>query len=271
MPKTKKVDKLAELKARLQELRSVSPPSDSARKRFRRDIDAIVSELQDISRGHDPVERPTSVFDPTVPSIAGRMIALTLIAQDRQPLGAARKFYGSGVYAVFYRGEFEAYAPISRTEHPIYVGKADPASAHAKDPTSQGTKLWERLKEHAGSIRNTVNLDISDFDCRFLVVASGWQRAAEDYLINVFSPVWNNISYGIGKHGDAATTRSNRRSPWDTMHPGRKWATPTAEDQRSLQQIEGALAEHFRVEPPLRSRDEIIARLLDDMKQKRPG
>ncbi len=38
---------------------------------------------------------------------------------------------------------------------------------------------------------------------------------------------WNSevgICYGFGKHGDSAETRSNTRSPWDTLHPGRKWA-----------------------------------------------
>ena len=30
---------------------------------------------------------------------------------------------------------------------------------------------------------------------------------------------------GFGKHGDSAATRTNTRSPWDTLHPGRPWAT----------------------------------------------
>lgn len=28
----------------------------------------------------------------------------------------------------------------------------------------------------------------------------------------------------MSKHGDAATTRANKRSPWDVVHPGRLWA-----------------------------------------------
>ena len=36
------------------------------------------------------------------------------------------------------------------------------------------------------------------------------------------------LVFGIGKHGDAPTARTNRRSPWDTLHPARAWAT-TAE------------------------------------------
>ena len=30
---------------------------------------------------------------------------------------------------------------------------------------------------------------------------------------------------GFGKHGDSYSTRPNRRSAWDTLHPGRPWAT----------------------------------------------
>ena len=28
----------------------------------------------------------------------------------------------------------------------------------------------------------------------------------------------------MSKHGDAAVTRKNKRSPWDVVHPGRDWA-----------------------------------------------
>ena len=28
----------------------------------------------------------------------------------------------------------------------------------------------------------------------------------------------------MSKHGDAASTRRNKRSPWDVVHPGRVWA-----------------------------------------------
>lgn len=28
----------------------------------------------------------------------------------------------------------------------------------------------------------------------------------------------------MSKHGDAASTRRNKRSPWDVVHPGREWA-----------------------------------------------
>ncbi|MBM4094762.1 MAG: Eco29kI family restriction endonuclease [Planctomycetes bacterium] len=57
----------------------------------------------------------------------GTLIANTLLAQPRRPLKDVPRFYGSGVYALYYRGDFDAYRPIANTETPIYVGKADPA------------------------------------------------------------------------------------------------------------------------------------------------
>jgi hypothetical protein len=46
--------------------------------------------------------------------------------------------YGAGVYALYYNGTFDAYAPLSRTEQPIYVGKAHPKDVAAKDGVGQG-------------------------------------------------------------------------------------------------------------------------------------
>ena len=62
------------------------------------------------------------------------------------------------------------------------------------------------------------------------------------------------ICYGFGKHGDAAKTRANRRSPWDTLHPGRKWATTAhnVPNDKSVNQILSEIAEHFVKFPPIR-------------------
>ncbi|NEK66135.1 MAG: Eco29kI family restriction endonuclease, partial [Xanthomonas perforans] len=59
-------------------------------------------------------------------------MALALVAQDRVPLARIARTYGSGVYAIYYHGDHPAYAAVSGTETPIYVGKADPKSADAR-------------------------------------------------------------------------------------------------------------------------------------------
>jgi hypothetical protein len=200
----------------------------SERKQLRETIERTIAALQRTLSGLDPIRQPTHVLDPSDPDVIGKLIADTLLVQPRHKLSEVSKFYGSGVYAIYYTGAFHAYDLITGTDKPIYVGKADPATSDAVSPSSQGIRLWRRLQDHRKTISAaTMTLDIRDFDCRFLVVKSAWQGTAETYLIDRFKPVWNNevgICYGFGKHGDAAKTRSNTRSPWDTLHPGRRWA-----------------------------------------------
>jgi Eco29kI-like restriction endonuclease len=101
-----------------------------------------------------------------------------------------------------------------------------------------------------------------------LVVQSGLQKAAEDYLINLFHPVWNaDICYGLGKHGDAATTRANLRSPWDTLHPGRKWAGASREG-KPPDAIRQDVADHLERHPLYKSIDEILAKFYEQLKQR---
>lgn len=59
------------------------------------------------------------------------------------------------------------------------------------------------------------------------------------------------VCFGIGKHGDNPTTRANKRSPWDTMHPGREWAEATTRDQASRATITGKISVHFSAHPPI--------------------
>ena len=239
--------------------------------RARGRLEEIARTLASASEKLDSTRRPASVFDPSNPALVGRFIALTMIAQDRVPLSTLEKFYGAGVYAIYYVGPFATYRAISKKEHPIYVGKADPTDDKATNAMQQGTKLWARLNEHKKSISKAPSLDLNDFECRFLVVASGWQKAAEEYLIRLFRPIWNNeinLVFGIGKHGDAAETRGNKRSPWDTLHPGRAWAADgRLKDQKSVAQIEKELAIHFSGASPYKSQQDIFARFMAEMRQ----
>jgi hypothetical protein len=122
-------------------------------------------------------------------------------------------------------------------------------------PQEQGARLHTRLKDHFRSLSHAENLDVADFDCRYLVVRSAWVETAEDLLIDWFKPVWNNelkVCYGFGKHGDSADTRSNERSPWDTLHPGRPWAksAKNTPNKRSSEHILADIVEHFKKFPP---------------------
>ena len=226
------------------------------RRKLRESIEKAIEGLQQILLNLDPIKLPPHVLDPSDPEVVGKLIAETLLVQARHGLGDVPKFYGSGVYSIYYVGAFDAYQPLTQTDTPIYVGKADPASHGATTPMQQGTRLWSRLYDHRRSISAAENLDLTDFECRYLVVKSAWQSTAETYLIERFLPIWNNetnICYGFGKHGDDPGTRSNTRSPWDTLHPGRKWATKEGNRpyHLSLKQIKQQIAEHFRTKSPL--------------------
>jgi len=271
-PATQLETLLAELRTLAERIAAAEAGTDArATKRARLALDQVTQQLASVAANLDPVLRPASIFDPTDPNTAGRVVALTLVAQARHPLSAIPDFYGAGVYAIYYKGDFAPYAPLSGTDHPIYVGKADPDNQAAKDAVSQGTKLSGRLNEHAKSIRKaTSTLSIEDFECRFLIVQTGFQKSAEDYLINFFKPIWNSetkICFGLGKHGDSSETRGNKRSPWDTMHPGREWADASTENQKAPELILQQIAAHLVAHPPYSDIHAIFDQFLTDMRQ----
>jgi len=237
---------------------------DDALRAIKSSIDTLLQEL-------DPIKQPSAVFDPSNPEIIGRFISLALVAQEPQQLASVEKFYGSGVYAIYYKGGFPLYAPIANSETPIYVGKASPAIPNARNPLEQGDRLARRLDDHRKNISKAKStLVIDDFQCRFLVVQSGYETAAENFLIHLFHPIWNSetdILYGLGKHGDSADTRANRRSPWDTMHPGREWAAKTTTDARSKSGIEAGLEKHFAKTRVYKNLEEVLEEFLSELRQ----
>jgi hypothetical protein len=136
----------------------------------------------------------------------------------------------------------------------------------------QGEKLSKRLQEHKKNIlRANSTLSIDDFEFRTLVVQSGWETAAEDYLIHLFHPIWNNqtgLVYGLGKHGDDAKTRANKRSPWDIIHPGREWAaTNILQDAKSSDRIAEELKDHFEKYPVFTNLNDLLRSFVEELKQ----
>jgi hypothetical protein len=265
---------LSNLKGNLDSLAGAAAsqsPSSRQRRRIDDALRAIGTRIDGFLRELDPIKQPSAIFDPTNPKIIGRFISLALVAQPRDKLAAVERFYGSGVYAIYYRGDFPPYKPIAKTETPIYVGKAGPALMNARTPIAQGERLARRLADHRKNISKAVTtISIDDFECRFLLVQSGYETAAEDYLIYLFKPIWNNetgILYGLGKHGDAATTRQNKRSPWDTLHPGRTWAGKTVADARPKARIMSDLAKHFANTRIYNDLNDVLREFLDGLRQ----
>lgn len=271
-------DKLEQLAAQLKKLSdslasepAAQLPASRAR-RVHKTISEAYDKLRKVMEDLDPVKHAGIMFDPSNPNVVGRVVGITMVAQTRKSLGGLENFYGSGVYAIYYKGAFPAYSAISGKEHPIYVGKADPADPASKTAVDQGDRLARRLNDHRkniGKAESTLSLD--DFEYRALVVQTGWQTSAEGYLIHLFKPIWNSevgICYGFGKHGDDPGTRANLRSPWDTLHPGRDWAhrDPNMKDARPAKRITEDIAKHLAVHPPFKSIDQILRIFLEEIR-----
>ncbi len=134
-------------------------------------------------------------------------------------------FDGAGVYTLHYIGGFLAYANLGENT-PIYVGKADPPGRRQgrRASNSSATVLYRRLLHHAESIESADNLHLQDFRCRWLVLDPVWVGLAEQVLIAEYQPLWNVSVDGFGNNDPGRGRWNQRRSQWDTLHPGRQWA-----------------------------------------------
>ncbi len=238
-------------------------PDEKTAKTLVRETGSLIEVLQGFREIISPVHFGSIGITLGRSDSIAKFFAFSFTNQEKQPLSGlvAAPFYGSGVYSIYYHGKAEkAYTPLSGTETPIYVGKADPKNPQAETTEQQGTALYARLKEHVSSIEKT-NLSITDFFYRAAPIQTGLQSAVEEFMIRLFRPIWCKevkICYGLGKHGDKATTRGNKRSPWDTMHPGRKWAAATQEDQMSRREIEDKITRHLALYRPIRNRAQLF-------------
>ncbi len=169
-----------------------------------------------------------------------------ILEKEAEPLGGLAKFQGAGVYAIYYSGGLELYkrircsTPVPATGVPVYVGKAVPDGARKgvkgleKKP---GNSLFKRLSDHAKSVDAALDLELGDFWCRHLVVDDIWIPLGEALLIARFTPVWNTIVDGFGNHNPGKGRREGLRPRWDTLHPGREWATKFKERPESRETI----------------------------------
>jgi hypothetical protein len=244
----------------------------NSRRRLNSEIEKGITELDSLLAELDPIKRPTEMFDPGNPRTIGFFAALALTAQPRKPLGELEPVYGSGVYALYYKGDFALYAPISGTETPIYVGQAAPGNDHARTPVEQGARLAARLNEHRKNIeRATSSLRIGDFEYRALVVQTGWETPAEDYLIRLFRPIWNKetkIVQGFGKHGDSPTTRQNKVSSWDVLHHGRTAAGIGVNPlQKTEAEIANQLTAHYNNSRIYQTNSDVLSGFLEALRQ----
>jgi hypothetical protein len=125
---------------------------------------------------------PEGVFNPLDKYNLGRSVVDALLLSPEKRFADLARFSGAGVYAIYYRGDFEAYHDLSRRNKdsgmiPIYVGKAIPKGGRkgtALDVSQDSIAVWQRLQEHAESIKAVGSLVLDDFTYRSLIVDDVW-------------------------------------------------------------------------------------------------
>ena len=180
-------------------------------------------------------------------SIANRLLEKPAVKHDE-----VGRFKGAGVYAIYYRGSYPGYAALASEAHhdkAIYVGKAVPSGGRKGvdvATTEDTTALRRRIGEHIKSINQANNLAVEDFRFRYLVVEPIWIPLGESVMIQNSQPVWNVLVDGFGNHDPGRGRINGVRSRWDTLHPGRPWASKYPERNESSDQIAADVAEYLR-------------------------
>lgn len=183
-------------------------------------------------------------YNPLTLDEIGRNAARALMEYATDTLPPSESFTGAGVYTLHYEGAFPAYSDMG--DEPIYVGKADPSGRRQGRATASrpNTALHQRLAHHARSIEAAQNLELSDFACRWLILDPVWIGLTEQVLIAQYQPIWNVAVGGFGNNDPGSGRWNQRRSQWDTLHPGRDWAFNLQDRGETEAEILAAIAEH---------------------------
>lgn len=183
---------------------------------------------------------PEDAYNPLDKQRLAESVAQALLDSRLVGLGDVGVFEGAGIYAIYYHGNFEPYSALTSdagpARPPIYVGKAIPKGGRKGGwglGLNPGKVLSARLRQHARSIEDATNLELGDFDCRYLIVDDVWIPLAESLLIERFGPIWNTVLDGFGNHDPGKGRKAGQRPAWDTVHPGRSWATSLVQNSRS--------------------------------------
>lgn len=195
------------------------------------------------------------IFNPLDKENLGKSVSSAMLSQPVVEMTSLGAFLGAGIYAIYYKGNFPLYRPVSLLNaenfcQPIYVGKAIPQGARKGNIVSDslsGKDLYERLHDHKRSIVAAKNLDINDFFCRFLIVDDIWIPLGESVLIQQTKPLWNNVVDGFGNHAPGSGRGNQQKSPWDMLHPGRSWAEKLQQG-KDLDEIKESVKQFFRIQ-----------------------
>jgi hypothetical protein len=218
-------------------------------------------------RGYNPLDKENlgiSVRDALLRQPVSPMASLLL----RGPKYRDLKFYGAGIYALYYVGDFPLYQPVAKENledkfaSPIYVGKAVPKGSRrggivkSEKPSDA---LFNRLRIHADGINAAENLRIEDFRFRYLVVDDIWIPLGETYMIEGFRPIWNYIVAGFGIKTPGKRRKDQFTSLWDTLHPGRAFVSRLGlpPNPKSADQIRAEVESFFSLPPEVKAQMQV--------------
>lgn len=196
-------------------------------------------------------------------------IVAAILSQPLIRLSDLGAFPGAGVYALYYAGDLDLYASVSRTMStkqpvPVYVGKAIPPGGRVGDLRDEAkaiTSLAGRLRRHARSIDAAEDLQSSDFWVRYLTIDDVWISLGENMLIRTFRPVWNRVAPGFGNNPLGKGRVDQKLSPWDILHPGR--ASSAVPQKWTRSEMQSLVADYLvgKSVPDMGSEDEAAAGL----------
>ncbi len=159
-----------------------------------------------------------------IDEIAEPRALIALLAAAPIALSATAAASVPGTYAVHYNGPHPLYRALRGRSRPIYVGSAE--------------NLKSRLTTHTATLDSCRNLDRADFTVRTVPAASTIDaQVTEQLLQRSLRPPWNDPAVaGFGSRRQGQRRESAQlATPWDTLHPGRTWAsTMTPRDPAAI-------------------------------------
>lgn len=200
-----------------------------------------------------------SLYDPASSPAIGAAILTELQGRPLVALGSVPRFHGPGIYALYYAGPHPAYAPLAAANMvrpgswAVYIGRAESdASRKGLVPIADatGTRLYTRIRQHAATITAATDLAIADFHIRYLPMVSHWIGLGETAAIQHHQPVWNVLVDGLGNNDPGSKRTGGKRSRWDTLHPGRPWATVQADRPETAADIAQDVAQYLAARMP---------------------